>query len=193
MRGYVELISLYKIAGQVLRQVYALDKCKDNLELEKCTELQRAVDSLDKSLTKWCDDLPSIFKSNPITEKQVTMAAVLCSHYYSILTTLRRNFLPVRRDQPIAPRSTANAVSTARACIRLAPSIKAVVPPNHHLAFFIQNLFSSVLIILLYAMHATDPTASHTAMDEAKSCLTCWRSGRGTGLGHGSARSCSRT
>ncbi|OBZ66071.1 hypothetical protein A0H81_13963 [Grifola frondosa] len=91
------------IAGQVLRQVYALDKCKDNLELEKCTELQRAVDSLDKSLTKWCDDLPSIFKSNPITEKQVTMAAVLCSHYYSILTTLRRNFLPVRRDQPIAP------------------------------------------------------------------------------------------
>ncbi|OBZ76527.1 Transcriptional activator protein acu-15 [Grifola frondosa] len=145
MRGYVELISLYKIAGQVLRQVYALDKCKDNLELEKRTELQRAVDSLDKSLTKWCDDLPSIFKSNPITEKQVTMAAVLCSHYYSILTTLHRNFLPVRRDQPIAPRSTAKAVSTARA---------------------------SAVIILLYAMHATDPAASHAAMDEARSCLT---------------------
>ena len=34
MRGFIELISLYRIAGRVLREVYALDKCKDNLEIE---------------------------------------------------------------------------------------------------------------------------------------------------------------
>lgn len=171
MKGFIDLTILYRIAGRVLRQVYALDKCRDNLEPEKRAELQRAVESLDSQLTKWCDDLPEAFKSRPMTDKQVSMGAVLCSHYYSILVTLHRNFMPVKYDQPLHPRSTAKAVSTARACIRLAPAIRGVVPPSHHLAFFIQNLFSSAVIILLYAMHTPDPTAAQAAMDEATSCL----------------------
>ncbi|THH33707.1 hypothetical protein EUX98_g391 [Antrodiella citrinella] len=179
MRGFIEMCSLYQIAGRVLRQVYALDKCKDHLEPEKRAELNRSVESLDKALTAWCDELPLVFKSNPVTEKQVSMGAVLCSHYYSVLTTLHRNFLPVKRDQPVWPRSTAKAVSTARACIRLAPSIRNVVPSCHHLAFFIQNLFSSAVVILLYAMHTTDLGASQTAMEEAKSCLAVLESWEG--------------
>ncbi|KAI0356597.1 hypothetical protein OH77DRAFT_1520108 [Trametes cingulata] len=179
MRGFIELIELYKIAGRVLREVYALDKTKDTLEPDKRAELHRSVEALDRSLTKWCEDLPVEFKSHPVTEKQVSMAAVLCSHYYSILTTLHRNFLPVKREQPVAPRSTAKAVSTARACVRLAPSIKNVVPPSHHFAFFIQNLFSSAVIILLYAMHTTEPLASQAALDEARSCLAVLESWEG--------------
>ncbi|EMD41046.1 hypothetical protein CERSUDRAFT_131540 [Gelatoporia subvermispora B] len=179
MRGFTELTILYRIGGQVLRQVYALDKCRDNLEPEKRAEVQRAVDSLDKALTKWCDELPIVFKSRPVNEQQVSMGAVLCSHYYTILTTLHRNFLPVKRDPAVTPRSTAKAVSTARACIRLAPSIRNVVPPSHHLAFFIQNLFSSAVIVLLYAMHVPDPAASQAAMEEAKSCLAVLESWEG--------------
>lgn len=171
MKGFIEQISLYSIGGKVLRQVYSLDKCKEYLEPEKRAELNRSVESLDKALDKWCDELPVVFKSSPVTDKQVSMAAVLCTHYYSILTTLHRNFLPVKPDQPVLPRSTAKAVSTARACLRLAPSIRNVVPPSHHMAFFIQTLFSSAVIILLYAMHTTDTGAARTAMDEARSCL----------------------
>ena len=33
MRGFIEQINLYGIAGKVLRQVYSLDKCKEVLEL----------------------------------------------------------------------------------------------------------------------------------------------------------------
>ncbi|KAI0650062.1 fungal-specific transcription factor domain-containing protein [Trametes meyenii] len=179
MRGFIELIELYKIAGRVLREVYALDKTKEYLETDKRAELDRSVETLDRSLTKWCEDLPAVFKSHPVTEKQVSMAAVLCSHYYSILTTLHRNFLPVKRELPVAPRSTAKAVSTARACVRLAPSIKNVVPPSHHFAFFIQNLFSSAVIILLYAMHTLDPMASQAALEEARSCLAVLESWEG--------------
>ncbi|KAI0080746.1 hypothetical protein K474DRAFT_1589402 [Panus rudis PR-1116 ss-1] len=179
MKGFIELCSLYKIGGRVLRQVYGLDKCKEHLEPEKRAELNRSVESLDRALTKWCDELPVVFKSQPLTDKHVSLGAVLCSHYYSILTTLHRNFLPVKRDQPVWPRSTHKAVSTARACIRLAPSIKNVVPPSHHLAFFIQNLFSSAVIILLYAMHTTDPGASHAAMEESRSCLAVLESWEG--------------
>lgn len=171
MRGFLELVGLYGIAGKVLRQVYSLDKCKEHLEPEKRAELNRSVETLDKELVKWCEDLPNVFKTTPINEKHVSMAAVLCTHYYSILLTLHRNFLPVKPDQPILPRSTAKAVSTARACIRLAPSIRNVVPACYHLAFFIQNLFSSAVIILLYSMHTTDLGASQMAMEEAKSCL----------------------
>ena len=187
MKGFIEQISLYGIAGKVLRQVYSLDKCKEYLEPEKRAELNRSVEALDKALDKWCDELPVVFKSGPVSDKQVSMAAVLCTHYYSILTTLHRNFLPVKPDQPVLPRSTAKAVSTARACLRLAPSIRNVVPPSHHMAFFIQTLFSSAVIILLYAMHTLDVGASRTAMEEAKSCLGFLESWEGSWPG---ARKC---
>ncbi|KAF9485389.1 hypothetical protein BDN70DRAFT_871438 [Pholiota conissans] len=179
MSGTVALIKLYEIGGRVLRQVYALENCKDHLEPERKADLQRTVESLDTELTKWCDDLPTVFKSQSETEEQVSMGAVLCSHYYSILTTLHRNLLPVKRDQPVTPKSTVKAVSSARSCIRLAPSMKHVVPPSHHLAFFIQHLFSSAVIVLLYAMHASDPRAATAAMEEAKSTLIALESWEG--------------
>ncbi|KAJ3503856.1 hypothetical protein NLJ89_g8242 [Agrocybe chaxingu] len=179
MTGTIALIKLYEIGGRVLRQVYALENCKDHLEPERKAELQKTVESLDTELTKWCDDLPTVFKSQSETEEQVSMGAVLCSHYYSVLTTLHRNLLPVKRDQPVTAKSTVKAVSSARSCIRLAPSMKHVVPPSHHLAFFIQHLFSSAVIVLLYAMHASDPRAAAAAMEEARSTLNALESWEG--------------
>jgi hypothetical protein len=179
MTGSIALTSLYKIGGRVLREVYALDNCKDHLEPDRKAELQRTVESLDGELTKWCDDLPAVFKSQSETDEQVSMGAVLCSHYYSVLTTLHRNLLPVKRDQPVTAKSTVKAVSSARSCIRLAPSMKNVVPPSHHLAFFIQHLFSSAVILLLYAMHSSEPRAASAALDEAKSSLGALESWEG--------------
>ncbi|KAJ7047591.1 fungal-specific transcription factor domain-containing protein [Mycena alexandri] len=179
MTGSVALTGLYKLGGRVLREVYALENCKDHLEPERKAELQRTVESLDALLTKWCDDLPAVFKSQSETDEQVSMGAVLCSHYYSVLTTLHRNLLPVKRDQPVTAKSTVKAVSSARSCIRLAPSMKNVVPPSHHLAFFIQHLFSSAVILLLYAMHSSEPRAASAALDEAKSSLGALESWEG--------------
>jgi len=179
MTGIIALIKLYEIGGRVLRQVYSLEICRDHLEPDRKTMLQQTVETLDVELTKWCDDLPAIFKSQSETDEQVSMGAVLCSHYYSMLTTLHRNLLPVKRDQPVTARSTAKAVSSARSCIRLAPSMKHVVPPSHHLAFFIQHLFSSAVIVLLYAMHASDPRAAGAAMEEARSTLHALESWEG--------------
>ncbi|TFK43169.1 fungal-specific transcription factor domain-containing protein [Crucibulum laeve] len=187
MKGSIELIKLYEIGGRVLREVYHLDNCRDHLEPERKVELQRTVESLDNELTKWCDDLPAVFKSQSETDEQVSMGAVLCSHYYSVLTTLHRNLLPVKRDQPVTAKSTVKAVSSARSCIRLAPSMKHVVPPSHHLAFFIQHLFSSAVIVLLYAMHSSDPRAATAALEEAKSTLSALESWEGQWPG---ARKC---
>ncbi|KAF8897300.1 fungal-specific transcription factor domain-containing protein [Infundibulicybe gibba] len=179
MKGSIALTKLYEIGGRVLRQVYALENCRDHLEPERKVELQRIVESLDNELTKWCDDLPPVFKSHSETDEQVSMGAVLCSHYYSILTTLHRNLLPVKRDQPVTAKSTFKAVSSARSCIRLAPSMKNVVPPSHHLAFFIQHLFSSAVILLLYAMHSSEPRGAAAAMEEARSSLSALESWEG--------------
>lgn len=169
--GIIALVNLYQIAGRVLRQVYSIENCKEGLEPERRAELQRAVEALDLELNKWCEDLPTPFKNGGPTDKHVSMTAVLCSHYYSVLTTLHRNFLPVKRDQSAAPQSVTKAVSSARSCIRLAPSFNNTVPPSHHLAFFTQHLFSSAVIILLYAMHTSDTRAAAAAMEEAKTCL----------------------
>lgn len=187
MTGIIALIKLYEIGGRVLRDVYAIENCKDHLEPERKADIQRMVESLDNELTQWCDDLPAVFKSQSNTDEQVSMGAVLCSHYYSLLTTLHRNMLPVKRDQPVAPKSTVKAVSSARSCIRLAPSMKNVVPPSHHLAFFIQHLFSSAVILLLYAMHSTEPRAASAAMEEARSTLWALESWEGQWPG---ARKC---
>ncbi|CAK5275757.1 unnamed protein product [Mycena citricolor] len=179
LAGFINLVSLYKIGGKVLREVYALEVCRDNLEPDRKAELQKTVENLDAELTQWCEDLPDMFKSQSETDQQVSMGAVLCSHYYSVLTTLHRNLLPVKRDQPVTAKSTVKAVSSARSCIRLAPSIKNVVPACHHLAFFIQHLFSSAVILLLYAMHSSEPRAAAAAMDEAKSTLGALESWEG--------------
>ncbi|KAL0580770.1 hypothetical protein V5O48_001235 [Marasmius crinis-equi] len=188
MTGFNSLTKLYEIGGRVLRQVYGLDNCKEQLEPERQAELQQTVEALDAELTQWCDDLLPVFKSQPQTDEQVSMGAVLCSHYYSVLTTLHRNFIPVKRsDQLVTPKSTAKAVSSARSCIRLAPSMKNVVPPSHHLAFFIQHLFSSAVILLLYAMHTPDTRAARAAMDEAKTSLDALQSWEGQWPG---ARKC---
>ena len=179
MTGFTSLISLYVIAGRVMRQVYGVDMAESLADPEKRTQLQVHVDTLDKELTQWLDNLPPVFKSKMNNDKQVSMGAALCSHYYSVLTALHRNLLPVRRGQPPAPRSSAKAVSSARTCIRLAPFIKNVVPLSHHLAFFIQHLFSSAVIVLLYAMHVPDPSAANSAMEEVQSCLTALSSFEG--------------
>lgn len=171
MSGTIALVTLYQIAGRVLRQVYAIDSCKETIEPEKRVELQRFVETLDLELARWFEDLPAFFRNPNTSDKHMCMTLVLCSHYYSVLTTLHRNFLPVKRDQSVVPSSTAKAVTSARSSIRLAPSINNVVPTSHHLAFFIQHLFSSAVVILLYAMHSPDTKAAASAMDEAKSCL----------------------
>lgn len=187
MAGFIALVSLYNIGGRILRKVYALDTWKDSIDQDRKEELHRTVETLDKELTKWCDELPIVFKSAPATDKQVSVGAVLCSHYYSVLTTLHRNFLPGKRDQPVTANSTARALSSARSCIRLAPSMKNVVPSSLHSTFFLQNLFSSAVIILLYAMHVPDAQASSAAMDEANACLDAIESWEGSWPG---ARKC---
>ncbi|KAG9126164.1 hypothetical protein FRC07_004634 [Ceratobasidium sp. 392] len=177
MYGFIALTTLYKIAGKVLRSVYALDKCKGHLRAEKLAELQYTVDRLDAQLNAWCEELPDTFKSNPSTPQQVSLGAILCSTYYAILITLHRNFLPTRRNVRLSwnpsSHSVGKAVGAARSCIFLAQSIKDVIPRSHSIAFFIQYLFSAAVIVLLCLMHATDEGAAQTALAEVDACLEC--------------------
>ena len=187
MAGFIAFITLYKIAGYMLRRVYALETWKGFMTLDRISELQQTVEALDLELTQWIDDLPVIFKSGSVNEQQVSLSTVLCSNYYCVLTTLHRNFLPGKREQPAIAKSVAKALSSARGCIRLAPAMKNVVPSSMHSTMYLQNLFSSAVIILLYAMHVQDPKASKVAMDEAKSCLEAVESWEGIWPG---ARKC---
>ena len=187
MAGFIAFITLYKIAGSMLRRVYALETWKGFMTLDRISELQQTVEALDQELTQWIEDLPAIFKSSSVNEQQVSLSTVLCSNYYCVLTTLHRNFLPGKRDQPAIAKSVAKALSSARGCIRLAPAMKNVVPSSMHSTMYLQNLFSSAVIILLYAMHVQDPKASTVAMEEAKSCLDAVESWEGIWPG---ARKC---
>jgi hypothetical protein len=168
-------------------RIYSIDVFMEDLDPGRQADLQRTVELLDQDLTKWSEELPgkidssqdwvvayklsAVFKSSPMNEQDVSMGAVLCSHYYSMLSTLHRNFLPINKERLPSPMSMKKAVQSAQACIHLAPTIKRVVPASHHLAFFIQNLFSSAVIIILYAMHASEPRAANAALDTARSAM----------------------
>jgi len=64
MTGFISLISLYNIAGRVMRAVYGVDMADITTDPEKRAQLQVSVDALDKELTKWLDNLPR-FSSPP--------------------------------------------------------------------------------------------------------------------------------
>ena len=187
MAGFIAFISLYKIAGSMLRKVYALETWKGFMMPDRSSDLHQTVEALDQELTRWIDHLPTIFKSGSVNDQQASFSTVLCSNYYCVLTTLHRNFLPGTRDQPAIAKSVAKALSSARGCIRLAPAMKSVVPSSMHSTMYLQNLFSSAVIILLYAMHVHDAKASAAAMEEAKSCLEAVESWEGIWPG---ARKC---
>lgn len=187
MAGFIAFITLYKIAGSMLRRVYTLETWKGFMMADRTPELQQTVEALDQELTQWIEDLPAIFKSSSVNEQQVSLSTVLCSNYYCVLTTLHRNFLPGKREQPAIAKSVAKALSSARGCIRLAAAMKNVVPSSMHSTMYLQNLFSSAVIILLYAMHVQDAKASAVAMEEAKSCLDAVESWEGIWPG---ARKC---
>lgn len=172
MAGFIYMIKLYEIGGRMLRQVYALDVCREHVDADRKAELQRTVEALDNELSNWCNELPAIYKTNPQKDEQASMGIVLCSHYYSLVTTLHRNFLPVKREESQTAKSTLKAVSTARHCIKLAPSFQTLVAPSHHLAFYIQNLFSSAVIVLLFSMHTTDTNAASVTLEEARGTLS---------------------
>jgi hypothetical protein len=128
-----------------------------------------------------------VYKTQPQKDEQASIGIVLCSHYYSVVTTLHRNFLPVKRDDSVTAKSTLKAVSTARHCIKLAPSFQTLVAPSHHLAFFIQNLFSSAVIVLLFAMHTNDARGAAITLEEARGTLTALEAWEGQWPG---ARKC---
>lgn len=83
------------------------------------------------------------------------MSAVLCSSYYAVLITLHRNFLPTRRNlmQYAGSASVPKAVCASRSCIFLATSMNPAIPPSHHLAIFVQSLFSSAVCIIPFGVY----------------------------------------
>lgn len=185
MVGFVALAALFKIGGEVLRRVYSVTS-----RVLSEVDLQVAIDELDVQLTDWCERLPTAFKYHPNNDQQMRISSNLASSYYAILITLHRKSLSPRR---IRSRSTPDsnsvpkAVQSARACIRLAPSAKDVISPSHHLAFFIQFLSTSAVIVLLFAMHAPDEATAATAMGEVQGSLTTLRALEGRWPG---ARKC---
>lgn len=174
MVGFVALSALFKIGGEVLRRIYF---ARSNYMPE--ADLQLAIDELDSQLSDWCNRLPAAFKSFPSNEQQTRIGSILASSYYAVLITLHRKSLSPRRiirSHPLSgSTSAAKAVQSARACIRLAPTAKDIIPSSHHLAFFVQFLSTSAVIDLLFAMHAPDENMGNTAMNEVQEALTALR------------------
>ena len=189
MSGFIALCDLYRIAGRICRQIYGIDKCRDNLEPEKVAELMQSVEALDKELLDWSNNLHPNFRSSMTTEAQISMSTVLCSHYHALLITLHRNFLPISSNNQHKSATSAQRVFvSARACINLAPSVRNTVPSSHHLAFFIQQLFSSAVILLLFAMHAPkETTRPAQCIADAEGCIGAVAAWEGTWPG---ARKC---
>ncbi|KZO93208.1 hypothetical protein CALVIDRAFT_540196 [Calocera viscosa TUFC12733] len=175
MVGFIALTELAKIGGQMLRQVYAVNKTGFHLDAAQSAALQQSVDALDAQLSKWCDALPPELRSKPKGEKEIFMAAILCTSYYAILISLHRVFLPTSRRHALQAVSTsvAKAVSASRNCILLAKALRNIIFPSHHLAFFVQYLFSSAVILCLCIMRLMDENAIKQSMPEVMQCIQC--------------------
>src|SRR5258708_36720006 len=58
MTGFTSLVSLYRIAGRVIRQVYVVDMADSIADPEKRTQFHVHIDARDKYLTNWLQIRP---------------------------------------------------------------------------------------------------------------------------------------
>ncbi|KAH8835782.1 fungal-specific transcription factor domain-containing protein [Flagelloscypha sp. PMI_526] len=146
MTGFFALLKIYKVAGRIARVVQS-----SRLDDPDSQEAQTILSSLDQDLAQWIDELPDKIRfaekgtSNP---RLLSLSISAFFVYYASIIILHRPFAPDPPNTQTHLRSLAACLTAARSCIRIGALAKAVLPTSHHLAFAVQFITLSAILLV---------------------------------------------
>ncbi|KAM0751794.1 hypothetical protein T439DRAFT_379882 [Meredithblackwellia eburnea MCA 4105] len=179
MTGFMYLSKIYIVAGKIVRSAQSLSMLRNMDERganSDSSEIQSTIASLDRLLEDWVESLPDRVRYAANSDDHPEMVALcLLAYlvYYSAVINLHRPFIPEVRRTPLLPHevaSLAKCVSAAKCIIKIGEMVKNTIPTSHHLAFAIQYLTISGVILLRCVGHVTDPTLVAAALMDAEKC-----------------------
>jgi hypothetical protein len=180
--AFIHLTSLYRIAGRILRALYSPSPPSPTTPL--------LLSSFDEELTEWCDGIDDFWKRDVSKSMLGGLicsqyyAVLITLHRHLLPVGGSGSGHAGKKASPNLgsgsggkgkastaegsgdgggekrSQSMMKVIDAARSYIFIAPSIKDSIPPSHHLAIFIQYLFSSGVIILLCLLHSFPPPSS---------------------------------
>ncbi|KAI2827308.1 transcriptional regulator family: Fungal Specific TF [Aspergillus niger] len=186
MSGFVAFTRLCRIAAEVHR-IHGSPPVRGGSWTARWQRLRPTVDQLVGELDNWLQDLPDEirFSANRIqTGPSLTMCFIVFILHSATIMNLYRPLVGQSLSTPTDPSS--ECISAARSCIQAAELIRERVPPSHHLAFCVQYL--TISGILLWTMedpqtekpsyHLTDVYQALQSLIELECVWPCASRGR---------------
>ncbi|KAK7471016.1 hypothetical protein VKT23_002429 [Stygiomarasmius scandens] len=169
MTGFVALLRIYVIAGRIMRFVQS-----KHIDDPKSETTRKTVAALDADLAGWINGLPPCirFSANDTNNPQMLSLCLIAFFvYYSSIIFLHRPFIP---DQPFIPSdltSLVQCISAARSCIRIGEITQEMLPASHHLAFAVQYITLSAILLLRSIAYVNQPDLLSSIFSDAEKCI----------------------
>ncbi|THV05382.1 hypothetical protein K435DRAFT_961147 [Dendrothele bispora CBS 962.96] len=169
MTGFVALLGIYVIAGRIMRFVQS--KHIDDPRSEAARKTRAALDA---DLAHWINNLPPYIRfsandtSNP---KLLSLCLIAFFVYYSAIINLHRPFIPDQSYTPSDLTSLIQCISAARSCIRIGEITQEMLPASHHLAFAVQYITLSAILLLRSIAYVNHPDLLSSIFSDAERCI----------------------
>jgi hypothetical protein len=148
--GFVSILRLRQVLGNILDTVAAVRKVKDNRVVSKIPEIRTIIVKLNTELQTWASkEVPQHIKNAEAGSRNVERLIAL-SGYFSALMLLYR-YLVSNPHRSSALNGSEAVVQCARAatnCIRVTSQIVASFPICPDLIFHAQHVFTASMILL---------------------------------------------
>ncbi|KIK65651.1 hypothetical protein GYMLUDRAFT_364676 [Collybiopsis luxurians FD-317 M1] len=146
MTGFVALLGIYVIAGKIMRFAQS-----SHIEDAKSERTKKTIRDLDSELYNWIHRLPPEVRfaaNNSTNSKMLALCLIAFFVYYSAIINLHRPFIPDHLTSSSDLTSLGQCLTAARSCIRIGEITQEMLPASHHLAFAVQYITLSAVLLL---------------------------------------------
>ncbi|KAJ7590742.1 fungal-specific transcription factor domain-containing protein [Mycena floridula] len=164
MVGYIALLRIYVIAGKISRLV----------QFEDHDLIKQNMAVLDNELNVWYNTLPASIRvsSNTSDNPQMLILCLITFFvYYSSIINLHRPFIPDQLTTSSDLTSFGHCLTAARSCIKIGELTQQILPTSHHLAFAVQYITLSGVLLLRSVLYVDQPNLVSAIIQDAEKCI----------------------
>ncbi|KAF9652607.1 hypothetical protein BDM02DRAFT_3088957, partial [Thelephora ganbajun] len=170
MTGFIWLTKIYIIAGKIARQLQS-SKIEDP---SKDDQMSQTVRALDRELAEWVENLPHNVRHATNNRKNPKMLALCLTAffvYHSAIINLHRPLIPDSDTSTNDLSSLKQCISAAKSCLRIGEMVKEMLPTSHHLAFAVQYITLSGVLLLRCVAYGSQAGLVEAVIVDAEKCV----------------------